>query len=194
MAIHAYRTQASQHECGTVDVVHAPSPKPRSIRFLLVADESKRLLHHRMILVVTVGSQHLENASGDVYRGRVQHGIVIGKRHVLEHHAIVVLVERRPPAVAALHREDPINGALDGLPQITSVRMLHMGQCQADHRAVINIWVELIVEFEIPAAGLPFRIFYFPVADAPYLLLQNPIGAFDDPRIIRRHAALTQSK
>ncbi len=113
---------------------------------------------------------------------------------MLEHHLVVVFVERGPAAVLALHGKNPVNGALHRLALVTAVGMLHAAQTEANHRAVIHVRIELVVELEVPAAGLTFFIFDFPVADGAYLLLQNPVGALHHARIIRRHTRLAKSK
>ena len=46
-----------------------------------------------MILVVPVSREAFEDASRDVNGRRVEHGVVIGEGHILEHHAVVVFVE-----------------------------------------------------------------------------------------------------
>ena len=107
-----------------------------------------------MILVVSVGRQHLEDAAGDVDRRRIEHGVVIGERDVLEHHLVVVFVERRPAAVLALHREDPVDRALHRLALVAAIGMFHAAQPQANHRAVIDIRIKLVVKLEVPAARL----------------------------------------
>jgi len=49
-----------------------------------------------MVLVVPVTRETLQNPPRDVDGRRIKHGVVIGKGHVLEHHAVVVFVERGP--------------------------------------------------------------------------------------------------
>ena len=119
---------------------------------------------------------------------------MVGKRHVLEHHAVVVLVERRPSAIAALHGQNPVDRPLLGLALIAPIRMLHAAQTKTNHRAIIHIRIKLVVEFEVPATRLSRRILYLPVTHTPHLLLQNPVGALDHARIGLVNAALAQRK
>ena len=107
-----------------------------------------------MILVIPVRRQHLENAPGDVHRRRIQHGVVIGEWNVLEHHPVVVFVERCPAAVLALHRQYPVNRPLHRLALVASIGMLDATQPQANHCAVIHIRIKLVVELEVPSARL----------------------------------------
>jgi hypothetical protein len=72
--------------------------------------------------------------------------------------------------------------------------MFDAAQSNANHCAVIDIGVELIVELEVPAARLALLILYFPVADSSHLLLQNPVRAFDQARIVGRNASLSHCK
>ena len=147
-----------------------------------------------MIFVVAVRRQHLENPPCDIHRRWIQHGVVVGKRNVLEDHSVVVFVERSPAAITALHGENPVDGALDRLSLIAAVRMLDVSQCQAHHGAVIHVGIKLVVEFEIPTAGLAFPVLHFPIAHGADLLLQDPVGALDHAGIIRRHSAFAEGE
>ena len=69
-----------------------------------------------------------------------------------------------------------------------------MAQPQANHRGVIHIGIELVIELEVPAARLALRILDLPVAGLAHLLLQNPVGAFHHPRIVRRNSRFAQGK
>ena len=117
---------------------------------------------------------------------------MVSEGHVLEDHAVVIFVEGCPAAVLALHGEYPVNGALHRLALIAAVGMLHPAEGEAYHGAVIDIGIELIIELEIPAPGLPFRIFHFPVAHGADLFLQNPVGALHHARIIGGNSGLCQ--
>ena len=119
---------------------------------------------------------------------------MVSERYVLEHHAVVILVKGSPPAVLALHGENPIDGPLHRFSLIAAVRVLHVCHSQADHCTVVHIRIELVVKFEIPARRLPFGILNLPVADRAHLLLQNPVRALYHPRIVRRHPRFAQCK
>src|SRR5438309_10795064 len=102
---------------------------------------------------------------------------MIGERHVLKDHAVIIFVERGPASVLTLHRQDPIDRALHRFALVASIWMFDAAQSQADHRAVIHIGIKLIVELEVPAARLALRILDLPVARLTHLLLQNPVSA-----------------
>ena len=80
---------------------------------------------------------------------------MIGKRNVLEHHAVVVFVERRPAAVLALHRQDPVDGALHRFALVAPLLVFTRLSASITMRAVIDIGIKLVVELEVPAAGRP---------------------------------------
>src|SRR5207245_11342720 len=82
---------------------------------------------------------------------------------------------------------------LDRLSLIAAVRMLDVGQCQAHHCTVIHVRIKLIIEFEIPTAGLAFPVLHFPIAHGADLLLQDPVCALDDPGITCRHSAFAEA-
>ena len=147
-----------------------------------------------MVLIVAIGRHHLQDAAGNVDRRRIEHGVVIGEGHVLKHHAVVVLVERSPAAVLALHGEDPVDGALDGLALVATVGMLDAAQRKANHCAIIHIRVKLVVKLEVPSARLALLVLDLPVAGIANLLLQNPVGALHHARIVRGHSRFAQGE
>ena len=147
-----------------------------------------------MALVIAIGRQHFQDAARNIDRRRIEHGIVVGERNVLEHHFIVVFVERGPAAVLALHRQDPVHGALHRFALVASIRVLDPAQPQTHHCGVINVGVELIVKLEVPASRLPAPVLYFPIASLADLLLQRPVGGFHHSRIIRGHSTFAESE
>ena len=112
MVVHAHGFEAAQHTGCSVDIVHTPTAEPGAIRLLFAQNKINRLAHPPIIAAVAVRGQHLQHAPGDIYRGRVEHGVVVGERHVLKDHAVIIFVEGSPTAVAALHGKDPVNGPL----------------------------------------------------------------------------------
>src|ERR1700682_2228832 len=141
-----------------------------------------------MALAVAVGRQHLKDPARDVDRGWIEHGVVVGEGNILEDHAVIVFVERGPAAVLALHGENPVDGALRRLTLVASVGMLHAAEAKANHRAIIDIGVKLIVKLEVPAARLSLRILDLPVAYVSDLLLQNPVSALHHARVVGRYS------
>src|SRR5581483_3523948 len=103
------------------------------------ANELDCLLDPPVALVISVCGQHLENPASDIDCRWIEHRVVVSKWNLLEDHAVVVLVERRPAAILALHGKDPVNGALHRLPLIAAVGMLHPAQGKANHRTVVDV-------------------------------------------------------
>jgi len=74
-----------------------------------------------MILVVSVRRKTFQNPARDVYGRGIKHGIVIGERHVLKHHAVIILVERSPGPVARAHGAAPGDGVGNRLRHLLRV-------------------------------------------------------------------------
>src|SRR5581483_1004327 len=104
--------EAPQHQERAVEIIDTPAAKPAAVRLLLGEDKLDSLLYTAVFARVAVGRQRLENSAGDVHCGRIQHRVVVCEGDVLENHLGVVFIEAGPAAVFALHREDPLDGAL----------------------------------------------------------------------------------
>ena len=49
---------------------------------------------HRLVLQrETMRRQALQHAARNIHRRRIEHGVVVGKRNVLEDHAVIVFVK-----------------------------------------------------------------------------------------------------
>ena len=70
---------------------------------------------------------------------RIEHGVVIGEGDVLEDHLGVVFVEAAPAAVAALHGEFPLDGALRNLVLIALAGIVDLVQGEQNLRGVIGV-------------------------------------------------------
>ncbi len=158
------RIKPAQDEECAIDVVHAPAPEPASVGLLFGEDELDGFLHALVVARESIGGQHLQNAPRNVDRRRIEHRVVIGERDVLEDHLGVVFVEAAPAAVAALHGKLPVDGALRDLVLITLAGIVHLGQSEQHLRGVVGVGIELVIEFEVPAAGLGSRNLDRPVA------------------------------
>ena len=122
---HADGRQPDQRLPGAVDVVDAPAAEPASVGLLRAADVGHGPIDGRIAHAAAQLAQRFQHAAGQVGRARVDHGVVVGERHVAEELAVVVAVERPPAAVAfcmasiqrsprsmaatvVLHRVDPL--------------------------------------------------------------------------------------
>src|SRR5580704_8400010 len=104
--------KATQDEECAVNVVDAPAAEPASVGLLLIVDKFDGALDALVLTGIAVGGKCFEDAAGDVDSRRIEHGVVVSKRDLLEDHLRVVFVKAGPSAVLALHGEDPVDGAL----------------------------------------------------------------------------------
>ena len=70
-----------------------------------------------------VRRQRFQHAPGDIGAGRVEHGVVVGERHLAQKIPVVVGVEGRPAAVARLHGQQPVPARAAGRPSRAGRRM-----------------------------------------------------------------------
>ena len=110
---HADLDQAGQGLPGAVDVVDAPAAEPASVGLLGAAHERDGPIDVRIAHAAAEFAQGLQHPAAKVGRAGIDHGVVIGERHIAEEVAIVVAVERAPTAVAILHGQHPPQAALD---------------------------------------------------------------------------------
>ena len=96
-------------------------------------------------------AQRLQHAPGDVRAGGVEHGVVVGEGHVAQELPVVVHVEGRPAAVARLHGEQPVDGALPAGLLRRRVRGARVPQRQQHHGGVVDVRVELVGDTRRPS-------------------------------------------
>ena len=111
---HADLDQAGQGLPGSVDIIDAPAAEPASVGLLGAADELDGPIDVRIAHAAAELAQGLQHPAAKVGRAGIDHGVVIGERHVAEEVPIVVAVERAPTAVAILHGQHPPQPAIDG--------------------------------------------------------------------------------
>src|SRR5450755_4172008 len=99
-----------------------------------------------MRLSETISAQGLEYSPGDIRTGRIEHGVVVGKRNEAERPPVVVDVKRSPAAVFGLHVEQPLDGAaLAGL-LVGGTRRARTAQAQQHLSGVVDIRIKLVGE------------------------------------------------
>ncbi len=129
-------------------------------------------------------------ARADIGARRVEQRAVIGERDVIEIEMHVVGVERAPPAVAALHAEDPFLGAVDRLAVAGPVEAVER---QGNRGGVVEIGVMRVGVLERPAARPQPGTGRGPVADrVEHLLVGEPVDRAADRRRKPRVADLHQ--
>ncbi len=118
---------------------------------------------------------------------------MVGKGNVLKHHLGVVFIEAGPAAILALHGEDPGDRALAHIVLVAFPRVVvDLVQGQKHLGGIVGVGIKLVVELEIPAAGLRIPHLHRPVALVPHFLRQHPVGSLEQPRIGARNAGLAQ--
>ena len=185
-----HRLQAAQDQPGAVNVVHSPATEPAPVRLLFAADEFQRFLYLGMIAVGVQAAHQPQDVPGDVHRGRIEHGAVVGERNQVEQAVIVVLVERAPAAVLALHAEQPGERApaLFFFPRRVGKR--DAVESHQNFRGVVGIGITFIVELEGPAAGWRVGIFDGPIAGPGHLFFKHPFSRFDHGGVVLRQARI----
>src|SRR5574342_89840 len=108
------RLERAKDRPRSVEVVHAPSSAPGSVRRLGPAKEREAALDRRIVPPDSEPPESLDAPRGEVFSGRVEERSVVGKRDVVEEEARLVGVERRPTAILALHPSEPSPRTLDG--------------------------------------------------------------------------------
>ena len=105
---------AGQHRAGAVDVVDAPAPPPGAVGALLApAGRRRRGARPGGAAGTPQCDQRLDDVGGDVLGGGVDHLAEVADRQLGHDAPVVVDVEGAPAAVAALHREQPVDAAPD---------------------------------------------------------------------------------
>src|SRR5208337_1472031 len=99
----------------------------------------------------SAAAQTFQYSAGDVGTRGVEHGVVVGERHLVEHRPVVVYVEGGPTAVFGLHGQQPVDGASLAGGLRLRVGSLGVHQREQHLRGVVDIGVKLVGEFECPA-------------------------------------------
>src|ERR671936_2199355 len=95
------RLEPRQRGSRAVDVVDAPAPEPRAVRFLLAQQPVDATPDRR--LVARLRSERLQRVRGDVGGRLVRDLAEVAERYLVEPHRLVVDVEGAPAAAARLH-------------------------------------------------------------------------------------------
>ena len=95
---------------------------------------------------------------------------MIGKRNVAQKFPGVVDVKGRPPAVPALHPQQPIYRAPGSRFLRRAIARLRLVQTNQHHRGVIDIRVKFVRKFKVPTGWFQVRPLHRPIAFATALL------------------------
>ena len=187
---------AAQHRPRPVDVVDAPAPVPGPVRRPGV----RRMKASARRAAGWLGSlaeraQELEAASGQVLRGRVEQGAVVGERDVVEDAADCCRRRTRPsrrpiPACRGTRRargRSRAAGARGRGPRSGAER-------HQDHGRVVEVRVEVVVVLKRPAPRGHVRALGLPVARHRDLLVDHPLGRPAGARDDRRAAPTRRAR
>ena len=153
LAVHGVAdfSEAAEDLPGAVDVVDAPATEPGAIGFLGGADELDGFGDGGVIGEEAVVAEAFEGSACDIGAGGILDGVMVGEGDVFEELSVMgIAVEGGPSAVVILHGEYPLDAAFGGGEGVGAA---DASKGHSDHGGVIDIGVEAVVEFEVPAAG-----------------------------------------
>ena len=104
-----------------------------------------------MVPAVSELRQHRQATRRYVHGRRIQQRTVIREGDVVEIIVLVFGVKGAPAAVAALHADDPVGGAVDRRPGVFRAGPV---EGEDDDRRVVHIGVVVVPVLKGPAAGL----------------------------------------
>src|SRR5262249_2362655 len=169
LGIDASCGERTQGRPSAVDVIYAPPTEPAALRPLLAAEKLDRPPHYRAGLrSLTELGQHGKASSGKIGCWRIEQRTMIGERDVVEIVAGVGRVDRTPPAIAALHTDDPLSATRDGIMELRPSDFGELGYPihRHDHNCgIIQIYVIWIGVLERPAARTHMGTSFPPIAD-----------------------------
>ena len=104
---------------------------------------------------------------------------MIGERNLCQGRAVVVAIERAPSAVVVLHPDQPVQAGGNRPLHPCMIRIRDALERHQDERGVIDVGVEIVSEFESPAAWPEIRRGHLPITAADNLPLQEPPSGRD---------------
>src|SRR5262249_25044532 len=184
--------EGTQYTAGSVNVIHTPAAKPGAVLALIFQQELQAALHRGMIRRPAETAEAFHYTRGNVRRGWIDHRVVVGERNVAEKLAVVVSVKRSPATITILHAQKPLNGAARCGLHAGLVWILHALERRQNERGVIHMRIMIVAKLESPAARLGVLVLDLPIAAAKNLFGQDPVGRFDQGRVIGLNARFFQ--
>ena len=185
------RGERADHAPGPVDVVHPPAAEPGTPWTLRARGGTRAPTATSASSVPRAGGgEHLHDMRRDVLARRVEHRAEVGERQPVHELSRVVLVEGRPRAVARAHRATPSHRIGDRFRD--AVRLAGLEQRQHHDRGVVDVRVDVVVEFECPPAAPVERHLHLPVTAARDLLGEHPVDRAAERRVLARKTGLAQ--
>src|SRR5262249_38853925 len=96
--------QSTQHEAGSVQIVHTPSAVPATLRLLLTLQEPDCSVDNLAVHGIMRPAKHLKNPSSQIGSGRVDHGLKVAIGDLVQQLRRIVDVKSSPATVLTLHR------------------------------------------------------------------------------------------
>ena len=137
--------------------------------------------------------QRFHNVGRDVSAGRVEHLTEVREWNLSHRPADIVLIERGPAAVAALHPQHPLSTASNCLFPLMGVFGPDAVQCNEHLSCVVDVRVGVVGELERPSTRCGALDLYLPVAPLGYLGGDEPLCRPAQHRTVGRHARVLQS-
>src|SRR5437764_3654534 len=106
--------------------------------------------------------QHFHYMGRNVFRGRIQHRPEVGEWQSIDNRSRIVLIKCRPSTIARPHSQNPLYSTLHGSPDGCLCPSFEQGQ--DDNRSVVDIRIDVILEFERPATTRHRATTHLPIA------------------------------
>ena len=168
----------------SVDVVGAPTSKPRAIFFLVVEQPRDAALHR--VAVLFTPREGFEDVSGDVGTGRVNEFAEVPERQLATERLNVVDVKGGPSTVSRLHALHPRESAAFGVRR----RLGRATKGEDNLGCVVDVGIRVVLELEGPATRLKSRFTQRPVALDLDLLTEEVARRRAQHRVFWREAGV----
>ena len=182
-ALHARRAQilarsgeSGEREPRAVERVDSPASGPAAVGVLGAAKELGASPDAAQTEAEPVLGGDGQHATRGVGAGRIGDTLQIGERHGVEEPRLVVRVERRPAAIAALHAERPVEAVRQGAPSGARARDGQLLQHGNREGRDVDAGIPVVRGLGRPPAGIELGIVHRPVARPDDLPLDQPLA------------------
>ena len=176
-----------------VDVVDSPAAVPAAILLLLLLEEADGPSDGGRFLAVAEASQEFQHPARQVGGAGIQDGPVIRVGDIVQDGLVVVSLEGRPAAVAALHPEHPVEAPPNGLGLLLLIPQLDPLQAHQDGAGVVIVRVIFVIELEGPTARLRSVPLDAPIPVGVGLFRQQPFPGSDQRGMLSGCAGLEKA-
>src|SRR4029077_15145305 len=138
--------ESAQRAARAVNIVEAPAPAPGAVFALIFEQKLYGALNGGLFGAPAKTAQAFDDTSRHISGGRIDHGVVIGKRNVTQEFAVVVAIKRAPAAVFILHAQQPLDPKPHGSFHALRVGMFYALQRHQDERGVVDVREEIVAK------------------------------------------------